>query len=418
MPSNDPRFARLTSDPRFIRPARAAHKVVLDDRFKSLLDDGHVDGKGDSTSQVRVDKYGRRVDRNQHKSDVRAFYRLDSSTGRAVDRARGEGLIESSDEDGDVANEDDGKAEDSDDDASDSSVDSASESDNSIVLGGKSQQRRRRASSEISVDLDEDAPLASTSASQSAQVESAIPLMQDTTRRIAVVNLDWDNVRAIDLFKVFDSVLSASASTLPSGDAVTGTSRKSATKIGKGRVVSVKIMPSEFGKARLAREEKEGPPIAIFNKNIAASKLKAGDSSEIVLGKPQKGKAKSVATKNGKRKQATEKEYTVEDLIEEDAGDEYDEVALRRYQLERLRYYYAIIEFDTEAAALHAYSEIDGSEFEATANVFDLRFVPDDTVFDNEPTDVATSAGVDLQAYKPIEFVTDVSLATLEMQKP
>lgn len=73
------------------------------------------------------------------------------------------------------------------------------------------------------------------------------------------------------------------------------------------------------------------------------------------------------------------------------------------------RYHYAVVEFDTEAAARHAYEEIDGTEFEATANIFDLRYVPEDTTFDDQPTDVATSASVSMQAYKPAEFVTDVS---------
>lgn len=40
------------------------------------------------------------------------------------------------------------------------------------------------------------------------------------------------------------------------------------------------------------------------------------------------------------------------------------------------RYYYAVVEFDTPSAAQHAYQEIDSTEFEATANVFDLRWVP------------------------------------------
>ena len=38
------------------------------------------------------------------------------------------------------------------------------------------------------------------------------------------------------------------------------------------------------------------------------------------------------------------------------------------------------------------------------------RYVPDDTVFDDTPTDTATANSVEVQAYKPVEFVTDVSI--------
>jgi hypothetical protein len=36
-------------------------------------------------------------------------------------------------------------------------------------------------------------------------------------------------------------------------------------------------------------------------------------------------------------------------------------------------------------AASHIYSELEGTELERSANVFDLSFVPDDMNFDDEP---------------------------------
>lgn len=38
--------------------------------------------------------------------------------------------------------------------------------------------------------------------------------------------------------------------------------------------------------------------------------------------------------------------------------------------------------------------------------------MPDETSFDDEPTEIATSSSVEVQAYKPVEFVTDVSFLT------
>lgn len=50
-----------------------------------------------------------------------------------------------------------------------------------------------------------------------------------------------------------------------------------------------------------------------------------------------------------------------------------------------VRYYYAVITCDTVDAASHIYNELQGTELERSANVFDLSFVPDDMTFDNEP---------------------------------
>jgi len=44
---SDPRFARLKTDPRFRRIKKAQHKVVIDDRFKSVLDQGKKKDKGE-----------------------------------------------------------------------------------------------------------------------------------------------------------------------------------------------------------------------------------------------------------------------------------------------------------------------------------------------------------------------------------
>lgn len=36
---SDPRFARLHTDPRFVRPKASKSKLVVDDRFKQLFED-------------------------------------------------------------------------------------------------------------------------------------------------------------------------------------------------------------------------------------------------------------------------------------------------------------------------------------------------------------------------------------------
>jgi len=50
-----------------------------------------------------------------------------------------------------------------------------------------------------------------------------------------------------------------------------------------------------------------------------------------------------------------------------------------------LRYYYAVVTCDSVDAASHIYNELEGTELERSANIFDLSFVPSGMSFDDEP---------------------------------
>lgn len=80
-----------------------------------------------------------------------------------------------------------------------------------------------------------------------------------------------------------------------------------------GVIERVTIFPSEFGKERIAREEREGPPKEIF-KSTENDKDDDEDSDEEV----------------------TEKTI-IRDQVEEGMGEDFDQEALRKYQLERLK---------------------------------------------------------------------------------
>ena len=96
---------------------------------------------------------------------------------------------------------------------------------------------------------------------------------------------------------------------------------------------SVTIYPSEFGMERMKEEEVLGP------KELVEMAKKRNDEGG-------------------------------EENIRDDDNDEQDEYhreKLRQYQLNRLKYYYAVVECDSDATAAKVYEECDGQEFESSA---------------------------------------------------
>lgn len=322
--SKDARFAKLSSDPRFIKPKKVAQKVQVDERFANLLQDA---GK----AEKRVDKRGRRVNASKaEKEDLKRFYKVqddeqtqpeastskrkDGAAGmsageRALKMARGEIVEESSDESSD---EEDSDASELDSDA-DSALEGQSDSDGH---------------SEFSIDLAEDPDDEATAFPDEEEYESETEEDINTTR-LAMVNMDWDHIRAVDLFKVLQSALQV-------------------THV-QGSVKRVSIYPSEFGKERMEREEREGPPKELFANEDDQQELADIDEDDV------------------------DERMVVQEA--EDKGEEVNSKALRRYQLERLRYYYAVAEFDSVKSARAAFLEVQGTEFERSANIFELRSV-------------------------------------------
>ncbi|KAJ7038254.1 hypothetical protein C8F04DRAFT_1256269 [Mycena alexandri] len=228
------------------------------------------------------------------------------------------------------------------------------------------------------IDLDEDnfADLDAQAAEYSKSHADGDSSEGSQTNRLAAVNLDWDHVRAAHLFKICASLVSPSAAPASVKSTSDHAQKGLPSHPVRGKVLSVRIYPSEFGKERLAREEKEGPPPEIFKKSSPLE----------------------------------EDEIDEKNIYEVGDENDYDEDALRRYQLERLRYYYAIVTCDSTEAAAHIYSELEGTELERSANIFDLSFVPNDMTFDQECSlilirDEATEDSS--TSNKGVDFVTD-----------
>ena len=349
--TQDERFKSVHNDPRFKMPKLKNLRVKVDNRFSK--DELKKLNAGALGKKVKIDRYGRKI--KKESDDLSKFYEHeedskeeqssdDSSEGEEsdddlqalteklqqeeqfLDRARGEGLVSSSE----------------DEESSLSSSDSDSDEENEGV-----------------VEDEEESDI---------EIEETKPEDTEPTCAFAVVNMDWDNIRAVDLMATFVSFV-------PKG----------------GAIKSVTIYPSEFGKERMQKEEIEGPPRELFK----SKKKKEEDSdSEDIDSDVDVNDADNLA-------KITRKLYE-----EDDGKEDYDSKALRRYQLQRLRYYYAVVKCDSVETARLIYQNCDGTEYESTANIFDLRYVPDDMEFDDdEAKDTCSKIP---SSYRPDStFVTD-----------
>eukprot|EP00438_Fugacium_kawagutii_P023738 Skav231427 [mRNA] locus=scaffold330:142952:146208:+ [translate_table: standard] len=74
-----------------------------------------------------------------------------------------------------------------------------------------------------------------------------------------------------------------------------------------------------------------------------------------------------------------------------DENEEAQQEALRKYQMNRTKYYWALVECDSVSTASWLYDQMDGLEADGVCPAsLDLRFVPDDLEPPHEPSSVAT----------------------------
>ncbi|OAA38825.1 pre-rRNA processing protein [Metarhizium rileyi] len=339
----DARFASFETDPRFRLPSKKRTKTTLDKRFAGMLDDE------DFTATAKVDRYGRKIKSDSKKKALQRLYQREE---------------DEEDKPGDGGEED---AEVDDDEIVQRELRAAAEKekpkDYDPARHGGFSSSESESDSDSDSDEDEDeggVGVASEGDIQRLQDEQADVETGEVTNRIAVVNLDWDHVKSTDLMALF-------ASFLPAGD--------------KGRIVKISVYPSEFGKERMQQEELEGPPKALFK-----DEGKNSDSDDSDDGSD------------------SEEEKIKKELLQEGDDQDFDSDALRAYQLDRLRYYYAVMVCSNPETAQKIYEATDGTEYQSSSNVIDLRFVPDDVTFDDEPRDECDKVP---DTYKPVDFVTN-----------
>ncbi|KAJ4265055.1 pre-rRNA-processing protein esf1 [Fusarium torreyae] len=296
------------------------------------------------TATAKVDRYGRKVKSDSKKKALQRLYREED---------------EEDDEGGDDIEVDD-------DEVVQRELRKAHEKYDPARGGGFSSSESDSESEEEEEDSESDeeeggAQVDTEGDMQRFQDEQNEVEAGEVTNRIAIVNLDWDHVKSTDLMALFDSFLPDTG----------------------GKIDKISVYPSEFGKERMQQEEVEGPPKELFKNS------KNDDSDE---------------DSEDSDEDSEEDDQIKKDLLQEGDDQDFDSDALRSYQLDRLRYYYAVMVCSSPAVAQKLYEAVDGREYQSSSNFLDLRFVPDDVTFDDEPRDECEKVP---ESYKPVEFVTN-----------
>lgn len=250
-------------------------------------------------------------------------------------------------------------------------------------------------SSSDSEDSDDDSDL-----EVSAEEEKEDIPLGDVTKRFAVLNCDWTRIRAIDLFALCQSFAPAT-----------------------GAVQNVTIYPSDFGLQKMKEEEQFGPQ-GLWKDEDKKKETSSEEGNDEDLGdneveaNPNKDNEKSGSDSEEEErvKDSDEDEgddadgYDSDDPLGvkksvklEDEMDGFDREKLRKYELQKLKYYYAVVTCDSVKTASAIFDNCDQLEYETSSNVLDLRFVPDDVEFSNPPKESCDSVP---DNYKPAVFAT------------
>ncbi|KAK2909251.1 hypothetical protein Q8A67_005088 [Cirrhinus molitorella] len=385
----DDRFSKVRKDPRFWEMPTRERKVKIDSRFKSMFHDKRFNLK------YTVDKRGRPVNKTSS-DDLKRFYNISDSEDsdeeeeneklekpkkdKKVKKADKEPQVEDEDEsDESEAEEDTAKIpkpkeakktkeplvkgvrvfEEGEEEEEESGVEEDEEDDG--VEEGSSEGEEEDDEddeSESDEDSDKEPDLARGKGNiETSSDEDDDDDLEDLNREEEIEH-DWgemwkDAPHADNVSRRL-AVCNMNWDRLKAKDLL---ALFNSFKPKDGVVLSVTIYPSEFGKERMSAEQTHGP--------LELSSLPENPESD------------------------TEDERIYMEKV-------------RDYQFKRLRYYYGVVECDSVETATKIYEECDGYEYESSCSMVDLRFIPDDVTFDDEPKDRATD--VDYSSYQPKLF--------------
>lgn len=378
---SDSRFQKVHNDPRFARLSNKKNKLKIDKRFAAVLKDERF-----QSVQGKYDKYGRRIDRKSN--ELKKFYDLEEEDEQEDKSASSSSDDEDSDKEAAAPAKAKAKAK----TKPTSDDDSESDDDEAPAAGDEKMSRldylnrMARGELESGSDTSDDSDDSDADAYMEEDEEEEkedIP-MGDETKRFAVMNCDWSRIRAVDLFALFQSFAPAT-----------------------GAVKDVTIYPSDYGLEKMKEEEQYGPRSLWADDKKKTDKEGGGSGDEdddedddASEGKPEEEEDKD---EGEEEEEEDDDPLGVKKSVTAAEADGFDVEKLRKYELQKLKYYYAVVTCDSVKTAAAIYENCDQLEYETSSNLLDLRFIPDEMAFANAPKE--SCQGVP-ETYKPAIFAT------------
>lgn len=343
----DSRFDSVHYDPKFLPASKKISKTEIDDRFSGLFKDKRF------KIVSQKDKYGRDIEIDEENEEMNKLYYM-SQENPEKNTKNNEKIQKNNDQEKTFENQ--------------KKKEKKQESNNKEkknptkekALKNKKKNKKQRDDiydkyyneqgkfewNQESSSEDEGENLLDINDDVWQDDEEKVIRNESSSSKLALINYDWMHIHAEDLMILFNSL-----------------------KPKEGIIKKVVVYPSEFGLKRMEKENLEGPT-DVWQETEAAN-----NEEKIKHNMKKKDKSKVL-----------EKEIN-EWIANTNKPTEFDPIKLRKYEKDRLKYYYAVIECDSKKTAEHIYSECDGTEFEMSGMKIDLRFVPEDTQFPFEPKD-------------------------------
>lgn len=236
--------------------------------------------------------------------------------------------------------------------------------DESVAEEEKEEETSSVAASEV--DSDEAASLPSEEeAALDDEVNAWAPdevELIEARRRVAIVNCDWDHVRAVDLYAILFYAL-------PLG----------------GQLRDVCVYMSEFGKKMIEHEKTYGPDLWLKPGEADMTAPASTDGEAGGAAMPEMVELPEEVSDDEVSEPRSDG-WTDDNpnMVHEQGedGEFFSDGKFRRYEMDRMKYYYAVATFDSPETAAAVYNELDGMDIEASGVVLDLRYIDDDETFE------------------------------------
>ena len=373
----DERFSAALNRPQFARVKEHTNKVVLDDRFASVLTDPRFQ------LQER-DKYGRKNSTKGRvvdaQNELEAFYTVKKEEHEEDDTSDDDELSTNDNESHEVPEAEDESIEEDEDPASRIAYLSALSRGELDVSSSSEDDASSANESDENSYADEDSVKGKSGVlDPSNKEEDEVLITEVVSPFIAVMNMDWSHVRAVDLFAILSSF------TPP------------------GSVKKVQIYPSDFGIKQMAKDATHGP-VDIWKRARSTHDDNDLRDDEEVSGDEE---SDTVDDDNDDDDDELENESPIKTKIAVGVVDsDFDPEKLRAYEASKLKYYFAIVEFKSPQIADMAYKEVDGLELEHSSAAMDMRSIdPDQLSGVIEGRTLRDEANSLPSKYEPPEFV-------------